>query len=87
MYTKWYSHIKDPEAQERFRNQILSAKPVLERLATLLKTELDGLDRSELDIRTFDQPNWDYRQAFKNGCRAELNFMTKLIDLDQQETS
>jgi hypothetical protein len=86
MYTKWYSHIKDPEEQERFRNQVLSAKPVLERLVTLLETELDGLDRSETDIKSFDLPNWAYRQAYKNGARAELNMMTKLIDLNQQET-
>lgn len=86
MYTKWYSHIKDPELQENFRNQVLSAKPVLERLAALLKIELDGLDRSETDIKSFDLPNWQYRQAYKNGARAEINMMTKLIDLNQQET-
>lgn len=86
MYTKWTSHIGDPEVKEAFKSQILSSRVALDRLKTILKEEETGLNRSETDIKSFDQPNWDYRQAYKNGYRASLGFVTKLIDLDQQET-
>lgn len=84
MYTKWTQHLKDPEEKERFVNSILGSKIVLRRLQDLLKEEEQSLDRSETDIRVFDQPNWAERQAFKNGYRSCLGVLNKLIDLDHQ---
>ena len=84
MYTKWTQHLKDPEEKERFVNSILGSKIVLRRLQDLLKEEEQSLDRSETDIRVFDQPNWAERQAFKNGYRSCLGVLQKLIDLDHQ---
>lgn len=84
MYTKWYTHIKDPEQQDKFRDQILSAKPVLERIAQILQEEKQGIDTSITSIKAFDTPNWDVKRAFKDGCLCELNFVNKLIDLEQQ---
>lgn len=86
MYTKWTSHIKDPEVKKHFEGQVVSAKDVLDRVHTLLREEEHALERSEVDIKSFDSPNWAYKQAYKNGYRASLGFVTKLIDLDQQET-
>jgi len=85
MYTKWTSHINDPTEKESFQNSVLAARRVLDRQMAILKEELNTLDRSELDVKQFSVPNWDYLQAYKNGCRAMLNFNLKLIDLDQQE--
>lgn len=85
MYTKWTQHLKDPEEKERFVNSILGSKIVLRRLQDLLKEEEQSLDRSETDIRIFDQPNWAERQAFKNGYRSCLGVLQKLIDLDHQK--
>lgn len=85
MYTKWTQHLKDPQEKADFERSILSAKPVLERVLYLLKEEEKSLDRSEVDIKQFDQPNWAERQAFKNGYRASLGIAIKLVDLDQQK--
>lgn len=85
MYTKWTQHLKDPEEKTRFENQVLNSKTVLERLLQILNEEEQALDRSELDIKAFDQPGWAYRQAFKNGYRSCLGVLKKLIDLDQQK--
>lgn len=86
MYTVWTQHIKDPEDKQRFHDQIKNAKPVLDRLAEILDQEELGLDRSEQSIKSFDTPNWDYKQAFKNGCRSEIHTIKDLIDLDHRET-
>lgn len=85
MYTKWTQHLSDPEDKKRFENDIISAKPVLERITSLLNEEEQALDRSEMDIRTYDLANWSERQAHKNGFRSCLYMVKKLIDLDQQK--
>lgn len=87
MFTKWTSHLSDPEEQLRFKNQIVSAKPVLDRLAQLISEDEQNLDKVELHVKQFEVPNWDYRQAFYNGSRSSLNSLKKLIDLDQQDIS
>lgn len=85
MYLAWTKHIKDPDEKVRFENSIKGSKDVLERLSQLLSEEERGLDRSETDVRTYDLPNWDYKQAHKNGFRECLYIVQKLINLDQQE--
>ncbi len=85
MFTKWTSHISDPEEKVRFENQIISARPVLERLAQLISDDESSLDRVELSVKQFEVPNWEYRQSFYNGSRASYKSLLKLIDLDQQD--
>ena len=84
MYTIWTKHLAEDQKQ-RFRDQIIGSKDILERLMDILKDEEKTLDRSETDIKSFDVPNWDYKQAYKNGYRAAIGVMLKLINLDQQE--
>ena len=84
MYTAWTKHIKEEKAKEDFINEVKSSRKVLWRLQQLLDEEENAVDRSELDIKTFDLPNWENRQAYKNGYRASLRMLKKLIDLDQQ---
>lgn len=85
MYTKWTAHLKTEDEKADFKSHIVSAKPVLERVLDLLKEEENGIERSELDLRTYDTPNWAYKQSYKNGYRSALGFVSKLIDLDKQE--
>lgn len=85
MFTKWTSHISDPEEKVRFENQIISARPVLERLAQLISEDEAGLEKVELSVKQFEVPNWDFRQAFYNGSRSSYKSLLKLIDLDQQD--
>lgn len=85
MYIRWTEHLKTEEEKERFQNSIYSAKIVLERLKDIIEEDEQTLDRSETDERVYETPNWDYRQAHKNGMRKYLNTIKKLIDLDQQK--
>lgn len=85
MYTRWTAHLKTPEEQESFKKEIYSAKRVLEHLKTLIEEDEKMLDRSESDERIYDLPNWDYRQAHKNGVRKYINSIKRLVDLDQQK--
>jgi hypothetical protein len=83
MISAWTKHVKDPEEAEQFKNKVLSAKVVLERLQELVMEDEASLYRSEIDIKTFDLPNWENKQAYRNAFRACLYKYAKLIDLDQ----
>lgn len=84
MYTTWTKHINDPDNKSKFEGAILNSKEVLDRLVEIIKETEEAVDRTETDIKDFDNPNWSHKQAFKNGYRSGLLFVKKLIDLDQQ---
>ena len=86
MYVEWTKHLQSPEQKSDFERTIHSAKPVLDRLKDILKEKELSLDRSEMDIRTYELPNWDHRQSHKNGNRESIAFLSKLVDLDLQRT-
>lgn len=89
MITKWTSHLSDPEEKERFENQVMSAKPVLERLAQILKEDRDQFEAGEMSAKYFDTPNWDYKSAYNLGCKFYNTIVQKIINLEtkQEETN
>lgn len=85
MQSAWVKNLKTKEEQERFFNTLQGARPVLERLDELLTEKQDTLDRTERTIKAYDNPNWAYQQAHKNGCASMLMAVKELINLDQQK--
>lgn len=84
MYSAWTQHITDNKEKEDFRNSVLGAKRVLERLKALMQMDLEALNLKEVNTESYEIPNWDYKQAHTNGNKACLYKYLKLIDLDQQ---
>lgn len=87
MFTRWTQHLKTDEEKEAFKRKIHSAKEVLDHLKLMLEEDLVSLDRSEMDQRIYQTPNWDFLQAHKNGNRQAYHLMKTLVDLDQQKGS
>lgn len=85
MYTRWTQHLDTEEEKENYRLKILAAKEVLDHLKEMITEDEKLLDRSEKDQRVYDLPNWDYRQAHKNGVRQYMTTIQNLITLDPQE--
>ncbi len=85
MKTAWIKNLQTDEEKTRFESSLISAKPVLSRLTQLLIEEEEGIDRSELQIDTYESASWSSKQAHKNGQRAMLRKIKNLINLDQQE--
>ena len=85
MYTRWTSHLPTEEEKESFKLEVYSAKRVLERLTQMVNEDEELLDRSEQDQRIYEVPNWDYRQAHKNGNSQYMHAVRLLTDLDQQK--
>lgn len=86
MITKWTSHLK-VEDKKQFEDEVKGSKRVLDRLKDILNESEKELDRSETNPKTYDIPNWDYRQAHNNGYRQCLYIMKKIVDLDQKDTT
>lgn len=85
MQSAWVKNLKTKEEQERFFNTLQGARPVLERLNELLDEKMESLDRTERTIKAYDNPNWAYQQAHKNGNAAMLYAIKDLINLDHQK--
>lgn len=86
MYIEWYDGATDPAVKEQIDREIVSAKPVLDRIKRITEKKERTLDRQEMNIEVYNMPNWDVRQAHKNGQRSSLDWMKTLVDLDQQKT-
>lgn len=85
MFTIWTKNLKTEQDREQFKNQLLSAQPVLDRLTELLNEKENELGRSERTMLVYDSPSWAYQQAHRNGYASALSAMKTLIDLDRQK--
>jgi hypothetical protein len=83
--TAWIKHLKTDEEKERFKLTLEGSKTVLNRLQEILNEMEASLNRAEIDPRTYELPNWDYRQAHNNGYRQCLSLVKKLTTLDQKD--
>lgn len=82
MITAWTKHLKDPGDKVKFEKSVKHSGWVLEHLSTLVSELENDLSKSEISIKTYDSPNWDYKQAHYNGYRECLSKIQKLINLD-----
>ena len=85
MLSVWTLHLeKDPKAKEKFENSIKSSKEVLDRLHDIAVGLEASLDRSELTLDQFKDPNWAYLQAYKNGSRNIINKIKDLAKIEKE---
>ena len=87
MLTVWTKNLKTEAEKENFTNQLLGARPVLQRLNDLLEEKEAELDRSERSQKAYENPNWAYLQAHRNGCASMLQSIKELTNLDQQRNN
>jgi len=83
MITAWTKHISDEAEKEKFKQQILGSKTVLNRLQAIVNEMKEDVDNLELNNKIYDVPNWDYRQAHLNGFKDALKKINLIINLDQ----
>ena len=84
MKVQWTSHLKDDDAKDRYKKQVLAAKPVLDRLELLLKEKLKTIDSNEISLDQYYNPGWVGWQAHRNGEKSAIKYILNLIDLDQE---
>lgn len=81
----WTQHLKTQEEKDDFYREVMGSKRVLRRLKDIISSKEFSLDYQEMSEKSYDSPNWAYRQAHRNGFRQCVEGYKKLIDLDQQD--
>lgn len=87
MISAWTKHLTDEEDKEKFRNKILSSKVVLQRIKDLMEEDLLSVESDEIDVKAYENANWAYRQAHRNGYKNALRKLNILLDLKDSNTS
>ena len=80
--SRWVRHL-DPsntEALHNYESAIRNSTTLREALLRMLGEELTRLDNSEMSDAQFEQPNWEYKQAFKNGQRSKIKYLMDLLE-------
>lgn len=83
MITAWTQDCKSPEEKNDRIDSLKRAKWVLDLAKTIIVT--DGIEAAELSPKSYDNPNWAYRQAHANGYKQAVRDFHKLLTLDPKE--
>lgn len=85
MLSEWTKHLeKDPKAKQDFQERVKLSKDVLARIKEIAQEWENSLDRSEIELKQFENPNWPYLQAYKNGCRNIINKIKTLTTVERK---
>ena len=84
MYTKWTEHLKTDREKSDFQKSVQASKYILDRLLDILEEVKLSLETSEINLNNYDNSGWAFKQAHINGQKASLDYIKKLINLDQQ---
>lgn len=76
--TKWTKHLRDEAERLQFEKTIKASRTALDRLAQILREELEVLNNQEASLTDYDSAAWSHKQAHRNGQRA---FAKTVLDL------
>lgn len=83
MNLAWTKHCKTSEEADKFKASLKRVQWVLDHLKTIVNT--DAIEASEISPKSYDNPNWAYRQAHANGYKQAVSDLNKLLTLDQEK--
>lgn len=81
----WTQHLKTEEEKTKYSLSLRRAKWLLDDMKRLISSSETSLEASEISPKSYDNPNWAYRQAHSNGYKQALRDFTKLLTLDPEE--
>lgn len=82
MNIAWFKHCKTEEDKQQFTESLKRVGWVLEHLKTIINT--DGIEAAEISPKSYDNPNWAFRQAHANGYKQAIKDFHKVLTLDQE---
>lgn len=82
MKIQWFNHLPKSE-QESFKNNVISSKKVLDRLAEICYNTLEaGVVVKKTD---YDSPSWAYSQADQNGYLRAFKEIYDLVNIESDK--
>jgi cellobiose-specific phosphotransferase system component IIA len=79
LQTQWFSHLKDKQEQEQFKQNIRSSKNILDRAHEIVYNIVKNEELNSL--HDYDSPSWSHKQAHLNGRREAFQEILKLLDI------
>ena len=83
MITAWTKHCKTEEDKHQFEQSLKRVQWVLDHIKSLVNS--DSIEAAEISPKSYDNPNWAYRQAHANGYKQAVKDFHKLLTLDQKD--
>ena len=81
----WTKDCKSTEDKEKKLESLKRVKWVFDDLKGFLQDSVASIDAQEISPKSYDSPNWGYRQAHANGYKQAVRDLNKLITLDPKE--
>lgn len=78
----WTQHCKTEKDKSDYIESLKRAKWVFDDLKKLVDSNLSANEAGEISPKSYDNPNWPYRQAHANGYKQALKDLRKLISID-----
>lgn len=75
----WTSHLETDEEKNSFIKHLQGSREILDRLVQLIEDKERDLGSSERTMKAYENPNWAYLQAHKNGYASAMNIIKQLI--------
>lgn len=84
MHTVWTKNLEDTNEKLQFESSYHGSEVVLKRLIELLDEMSDKIDRSSLTLTQYQNPNWAFETAHKNGMEAAYQAVKNLVTIKDQ---
>lgn len=75
----WVRHLKDQDSKDKLAAALLASVTALSRLYDLLEEKEETIANQEASIDDFGMTDWAYKQAFRNGQKAQIKELKQLL--------
>lgn len=76
---EWYKGVPKEEDRVKLAAEIMSSRPTLELLRTLLEDRIAALEATHAKKTNYDSPSWAYAQADYVGAKRTLREIIELV--------
>lgn len=77
--SRWLKNV-EPDRKAKFEQALRNDTLVLGRLLEILEEEYITAERQEENETQFDNPNWQFKIAYRAGLRAQLKRVMTLLN-------
>lgn len=80
----WVKNLKTQEEKDKFEQIVRSSVTALSRLYDLLEEQERDLYNQEATLDDFTSVDWAYKQAFRNGLKANIKNLKQLLQFTKE---
>lgn len=85
MISAWTKHCKSEDEKQQYLESLKRVSWVMEDLRKLVNESVNSIELQETSPKSYDSPNWAFRQAHANGYKQAMRDFMKLTILDPKE--